>query len=601
MPVYGSPFPKLKSEVRYKTVFERAGFDVNYEPPSTQLKKNKLNIASIHYDALLKSTKNKIRIKSQGNPNEFTFETDINPLEKSFLRLTQQDEAETPSVKSSVLETEIFNFEESPNTYSENTTPIFDSNEFSKDLDTPQNDDILAFEKYNTFQNSKFEQLTEEDTKSIKNDACSLANEFTFEAQTIESKALSSDQVRSLGPHDMEETSVSDNFEVQPISDSPESFIDNTFSSTIYFDANGSKSRHSSVVLSKEQSLDDEDVLQGVEDEKDNVSLVSSKTVDEKEALGQSTDEMESISLTSTASVDDKTITEANVSSQSYQDIETHSDNFISEDTEETRVESVLIEKEEKYEEVPTATSIQLHKLLEQLEDTKQSKRQELLKLSSGHMIAEKADATQDVEPLESKEFTSFKKSSCYLSGMPEELFAPQNEEIIEEPALKYETGEGPCRNCHQPIIPSIKIKEEKPVSASELSGQWHRKCFHCVEVGCNVQFNKNVSCYIIDDLPYCQYHYHKKNGSICKMCTNGIEGECLENDKFERFHTHCLTCFVCRETISNDYFIFNGNIPFCDKHDVNALVEHGIIEFDTTSDHQENKIHRRRTRIIGY
>ncbi|CCK72822.1 LIM domain-containing protein KNAG_0L02040 [Huiozyma naganishii CBS 8797] len=176
-----------------------------------------------------------------------------------------------------------------------------------------------------------------------------------------------------------------------------------------------------------------------------------------------------------------------------------------------------------------------------------------------------------------------WERSSHYLSALPEQA----------GPGLVHPRGEGPCRGCHMPV-------EGKRVTASELSGQWHRRCFHCAE--CDLQFDKHHACYVIADTPYCQEHYHERNGSICKLCGGFIEGDCLENDRAERFHPGCLVCVVCHEQISSDYLLINGDVPLCGAHDLDQLAADGLFEFDhgPSDAHSTHTVEKRRTRLIA-
>lgn len=162
----------------------------------------------------------------------------------------------------------------------------------------------------------------------------------------------------------------------------------------------------------------------------------------------------------------------------------------------------------------------------------------------------------------------------------------------VSEP--KFPPGQGPCRLCCAEVS-GKRIFSKKD---NELSGQWHRDCFRCLT--CNVRFNKKIPCYILDDKPYCQQHYHEENYSICQICNGFIEGECLENDRTERFHAHCLTCFLCRTPISSDYYIYNGELPLCGKHDMDALLKDGLTE-NKNKDGRHNTVSKRRTRLINF
>nr|CAI6608132.1 AIF_HP1_G0030830.mRNA.1.CDS.1 [Saccharomyces cerevisiae] len=66
---------------------------------------------------------------------------------------------------------------------------------------------------------------------------------------------------------------------------------------------------------------------------------------------------------------------------------------------------------------------------------------------------------------------------------------------------FKYPPGEGPCRACGLEVTGKRMFSKKE----NELSGQWHRECFKCIE--CGIKFNKHVPCYILGDEPYCQKH----------------------------------------------------------------------------------------------
>lgn len=130
-----------------------------------------------------------------------------------------------------------------------------------------------------------------------------------------------------------------------------------------------------------------------------------------------------------------------------------------------------------------------------------------------------------------------------------------QNAQQQEQPYIpKYPPGEGPCRKCGLEI-------ERKPIysKSGELSGQWHRECFTCTL--CDLKFNKNTSCFVLKDLPYCEFHYHLTNNSLCKVCGKGIVGKCLENDANDRYHADCLKCTKCNTFIMSDYLSINGRV----------------------------------------
>mgnify|MGYP003365882805 CR=1 FL=1 len=142
--------------------------------------------------------------------------------------------------------------------------------------------------------------------------------------------------------------------------------------------------------------------------------------------------------------------------------------------------------------------------------------------------------------------------------------------------------GEGPCRRCHGDVSNhdnnGKKVnKSFRSIFATELHGQWHRGCFKCKD--CSSTLDQKNECYVYDDEPYCRYHYHVHNNSLCKICENVIEGECLQNHKEERFHSNCMKCYVCNEVVQTDYTLINETVPICKEHDLDTLVKQGIIE----------------------
>lgn len=143
---------------------------------------------------------------------------------------------------------------------------------------------------------------------------------------------------------------------------------------------------------------------------------------------------------------------------------------------------------------------------------------------------------------------------------------------------VEWASGEGPCRVCHGAVVAKPGDRSRRAVFAAELHGQWHRGCFTCSD--CAQPLNREQPCYVHEDIPYCQQHYHEHNGSLCAICHTGVEGDCLENHKQERFHTECLRCYICQETIQQEYSLINDTIAICQHHDLEALAQEGIVQF---------------------
>ncbi len=125
---------------------------------------------------------------------------------------------------------------------------------------------------------------------------------------------------------------------------------------------------------------------------------------------------------------------------------------------------------------------------------------------------------------------------------------------------------EGICRGCGKPINGKSVWSRD-----GTMTGKWHRKCFCCTFENCNHHFPPKAEFYIFENLPYCQYHYHVLNNSICTICDLPIEGTCLENGQNERFHINCLKCNRCGEKVDGDYYVLEGEV-LCEMHGLKEI-----------------------------
>ncbi|KZT57010.1 hypothetical protein CALCODRAFT_418532, partial [Calocera cornea HHB12733] len=122
------------------------------------------------------------------------------------------------------------------------------------------------------------------------------------------------------------------------------------------------------------------------------------------------------------------------------------------------------------------------------------------------------------------------------------------------------------CRRCELPI-------ERHAVSSSDgqLKGKYHRDCFSCD--ACKKPF-PDKTFYVFDGKPYCAYHYHAKNGSLCASpaCGEPIEGACAVTHSGLRYHPEHLVCDDpgCGEKLE-DYWEVAGR-KLCERHGVAAL-----------------------------
>lgn len=119
-------------------------------------------------------------------------------------------------------------------------------------------------------------------------------------------------------------------------------------------------------------------------------------------------------------------------------------------------------------------------------------------------------------------------------------------------------TGRRKCRGCDQVII-------GKSIASADgrLTGRYHKACFSCKQ--CKSPF-ETATFYVHDNHPYCGRHYHELNGSLCKKCDDGIEGQYLETGQAQKFHQGCFTCDDCQKPLQDDYYELGGK-ALCETH----------------------------------
>ncbi|WVQ98867.1 hypothetical protein IAU59_005998 [Kwoniella sp. CBS 9459] len=153
------------------------------------------------------------------------------------------------------------------------------------------------------------------------------------------------------------------------------------------------------------------------------------------------------------------------------------------------------------------------------------------------------------------------------------------------------------CRRCILPI-------EKSAVSSSDgqLKGKWHRACFTCTR--CDRPFEGD-DFYVHGGKPWCQYHYHEENGTLCASgsCHQPIEGPCIltPGPNPQRFHPGHLRCDhrggvsgaqSCRESMEEYYDV--GGKRYCERHVGEAT--RGV---DQSGRSMTMRAEKRRTRLV--
>jgi uncharacterized CHY-type Zn-finger protein len=147
-----------------------------------------------------------------------------------------------------------------------------------------------------------------------------------------------------------------------------------------------------------------------------------------------------------------------------------------------------------------------------------------------------------------------------HISDSPPRLRKGSRSDIHAHPPPRFQTpiSKGECRGCGTHIYgKSVKAADGR------LTGRFHKECFVCKT--CQAPF-MTAEFYVMNNAPYCAQHYHELNNSMCKKCNHGIEGQYLETDRKEKFHSHCFSCTHCRVKLDMDYYEVDGR-PYCERH----------------------------------
>ncbi|KIW80477.1 hypothetical protein Z517_07093 [Fonsecaea pedrosoi CBS 271.37] len=167
-----------------------------------------------------------------------------------------------------------------------------------------------------------------------------------------------------------------------------------------------------------------------------------------------------------------------------------------------------------------------------------------------------------DLPNRESDSTDSLFSISVGLQTSPKSTHAPQVS--LSSSAKSAVPNKGVCRGCSQLILTG-----QKSVSSADgrLTGRYHKECFVCW--ACKIAF-PTAEFYVHDDHPYCAYHYHELENSLCATCGKGIEGLYMETANVagrgkEKHHPDCLKCTTCKIRLDHDYFELSGKV-YCER-----------------------------------
>ncbi|NWU72116.1 LPXN protein, partial [Pterocles burchelli] len=119
---------------------------------------------------------------------------------------------------------------------------------------------------------------------------------------------------------------------------------------------------------------------------------------------------------------------------------------------------------------------------------------------------------------------------------------------------------------CHQDFLAIFAPKChgcERPVTDNYLSalrGVWHPECFVCAE--CMSGFTSG-SFFELEGRPYCELHFHQRQGSICHGCSRPVTGRCV-TAAGRKYHPEHFICAYCLGQLQKGTFREHGDKMYC-------------------------------------
>ncbi|XP_045461881.1 LIM/homeobox protein Awh isoform X1 [Harmonia axyridis] len=146
------------------------------------------------------------------------------------------------------------------------------------------------------------------------------------------------------------------------------------------------------------------------------------------------------------------------------------------------------------------------------------------------------------------------------------------------------------CSACGEPICDKFLL---------EVSGStWHARCLRCCV--CQLQLDRQPSCFIRDRAIYCKQDYAKSFGAKCSICSRGISSsDWVRKARDHVYHLACFACAACHRQLSTgEEFALHEDRVLCKAHYLETL-DGGTTSSDDGCDaegYHKNKAKRVRT-----
>ncbi|NXT19806.1 LPXN protein, partial [Syrrhaptes paradoxus] len=145
----------------------------------------------------------------------------------------------------------------------------------------------------------------------------------------------------------------------------------------------------------------------------------------------------------------------------------------------------------------------------------------------------------------------------------PEHFFCAHCGKVFGDDGFHERSGKPYCRQDFLAIFAPKCHGCERPVTdnyLSALGGVWHPECFVCAE--CTSGFASG-SFFELEGWPYCELHFHQRQGSICHGCSRPVTGRCI-TAAGRKYHPEHFICAYCLGQLQKGTFREQGDKMYC-------------------------------------
>ncbi|NXG39794.1 LPXN protein, partial [Dromaius novaehollandiae] len=107
------------------------------------------------------------------------------------------------------------------------------------------------------------------------------------------------------------------------------------------------------------------------------------------------------------------------------------------------------------------------------------------------------------------------------------------------------------CQGCGRPVTDDY---------LSALQGVWHPECFVCAD--CLSCF-AGGSFFELEGRPYCELHFHQRQGSVCHGCGRPVAGRCI-SAAGRKYHPEHFVCAYCQRQLHQGAFREHAGKLYC-------------------------------------